>query len=140
MESQANELERSLRRAKDFGCFPEDVSVEKVIQDLETKRDLHQLEKTKNKFRDFSNFFKAMSNSKRLEIIALLADRERCVCELQPVLGISTPSISQHLKILQNIGIVSTEKKGQFSFARLNQDKIMEINMDLKEQLLGMTS
>lgn len=138
MESQTSEIKSSLKRAKDSGCFPEDLPIEKIIQDLETKRNLHQLDETKNKFRAFSNFFKAMSSSKRLEIIALLADRERCVCELQPVLGISTPSISQHLKILQNIGIISTEKKGQFSFARLNIEKIISINLDLKEQLLGM--
>jgi ArsR family transcriptional regulator len=57
---------------------------------------------------------KALADGNRLRIIRLLMDRPRCVCELQSVLGITQPSVSKHLRILEEAGLVDKKRSGQF--------------------------
>ena len=57
---------------------------------------------------------KALADGNRLRIIRLLMDRPRCVCELQAVLGITQPSVSKHLRILEEAGLVDKKRSGQF--------------------------
>jgi ArsR family transcriptional regulator len=57
---------------------------------------------------------KALADGNRLRIIRLLMDRPRCVCELQVVLGITQPSVSKHLRILEEAGLVDKKRSGQF--------------------------
>lgn len=56
--------------------------------------------------------FKALSNNARLEIVSLLAERPYCVNALVARLNLSQPAISQHLKILENAGLVKGNKIG----------------------------
>jgi len=56
--------------------------------------------------------FKALSNNVRLEIINLLAERPYCVNALVNRLNISQPAVSQHLRVLENAGLVKKEKMG----------------------------
>ncbi|MGH2932665.1 MAG: ArsR/SmtB family transcription factor [Gaiellaceae bacterium] len=64
--------------------------------------------------------FKALSDSTRLSIVNSLANREECcVCEFQH-LGLSQPTISHHLKILREAGLVEVaRKRGTWTFYRL---------------------
>ncbi len=62
---------------------------------------------------------KALADGNRLRILRLLLDRPRCVCELQQALGISQPSVSKHLRILEEAGLVDKERSGQFIDYRL---------------------
>ena len=55
---------------------------------------------------------KALSDTNRVKIIKLLNQKEMCVCELQFALHISQPSVSKHLKILENAGLVDYRKDG----------------------------
>ncbi len=57
---------------------------------------------------------KALADGNRLRILRLLLDRPRCVCELQRALGITQPSVSKHLRILEEAGLVEKERSGQF--------------------------
>lgn len=50
--------------------------------------------------------FKALGEPTRLKIVKLLSVQELCVCELEAVLNISQPRVSQHLKVLRVAGIV----------------------------------
>ena len=56
--------------------------------------------------------FKALSNDVRLEILSLLADGPLCVNVLVNRLDVSQPAVSQHLKILENAGLVKGSKMG----------------------------
>jgi ArsR family transcriptional regulator len=56
--------------------------------------------------------FKALSNDIRLEILSLLAARPFCVNALVSRLNVSQPAVSQHLKILENAGLVKGDKMG----------------------------
>jgi ArsR family transcriptional regulator, arsenate/arsenite/antimonite-responsive transcriptional repressor len=63
--------------------------------------------------------FKALSDPTRLAIINQLAGSgERCVCNLEP-LGLSQPTISHHLKILRDAGLVESTRRGTWAFYRL---------------------
>jgi ArsR family transcriptional regulator, arsenate/arsenite/antimonite-responsive transcriptional repressor len=57
---------------------------------------------------------KALADGNRLRILRLLMDRPRCVCELQKALGITQPSVSKHLRILEEAGLVDRNRSGQF--------------------------
>ncbi|MCM8769869.1 MAG: metalloregulator ArsR/SmtB family transcription factor [Candidatus Omnitrophica bacterium] len=56
--------------------------------------------------------FKALANSVRLEIIQLLSRRQFCVKALVSMMNISQAAVSQHLKILENAGLVKKKKEG----------------------------
>lgn len=55
---------------------------------------------------------KAMAHPSRLLIIDELSRGERCVCELTQRVGADTSTVSKHLSVLRNAGIVSDEKRG----------------------------
>lgn len=56
--------------------------------------------------------FKALSNDVRLEILSMLARRSLCVNALVNRLNVSQPAVSQHLKVLENAGLVKGSKMG----------------------------
>ena len=62
--------------------------------------------------KSFIKVMKALSDTNRVKIIKLLNQKEMCVCELQFALHISQPSVSKHLKILENAGLVDYRKDG----------------------------
>jgi ArsR family transcriptional regulator len=55
---------------------------------------------------------KALSDSNRVKIIKILQYKTMCVCELQAALGIAQPTVSKHLKILEEAGLVDFSKDG----------------------------
>lgn len=72
----------------------------------------------------FEGVFKSLGEATRIRIIKLLAERDMYVCELECVLNISQPRISQHLKILKHEGVVSDNRDGQKILYSLNKDYI----------------
>ncbi len=75
-------------------------------------------------FEDLITFLNALSNIKRLMIINILREKDRCVCELEAVLDESQPSISHHLKILENAGLIRGWKKGKFTHYDIVKEQI----------------
>ncbi len=57
---------------------------------------------------------KALADRNRLRIIKLLQHKALCVCELTAVLGITQPSVSRHLRILRDAGLVGDERDGMW--------------------------
>jgi ArsR family transcriptional regulator len=62
--------------------------------------------------KSFTKVMKALSDPNRVKIIKLLQQKVMCVCELQAALEISQPSVSKHLKILEEAGLVDYQKDG----------------------------
>jgi len=60
----------------------------------------------------FVKVMKALSDPNRVKIVKLLQQKVMCVCELQGALEISQPSVSKHLKILEEAGLVEYQKDG----------------------------
>lgn len=71
----------------------------------------------------FAEYFKALGEPTRLRIIKLLSEKELCVCELEQIMCISQPRISQHLKILKQTGLVCERREGQRRICRVDYDK-----------------
>jgi ArsR family transcriptional regulator len=62
--------------------------------------------------KNFIKVMKALSDPNRVKILKLLQQKTMCVCELQGALQISQPSVSKHLKILEEAGLVNNKKEG----------------------------
>ncbi|WP_294947486.1 helix-turn-helix transcriptional regulator [Sulfurivirga sp.] len=70
-----------------------------------------------------SGFFKLLSEPVRLRLVALLMDGEsHCVCDLVSVLGLPQSTVSRHLSLLRNGGLVLAERQGTWMHYRLNPD------------------
>lgn len=62
---------------------------------------------------------KALAHPTRLFIIDEVSKGERCVCELTALIGADTSTVSKHLTVLKNAGVVTDEKRGLMVFYRL---------------------
>lgn len=60
----------------------------------------------------FVKVMKALSDPARVKIIKMLQRRTMCVCEIKEALDISQPSVSKHLKLLEDAGLVEHRKNG----------------------------
>jgi ArsR family transcriptional regulator len=70
---------------------------------------------------ELEQLFKALADRHRVQILNLLAgvDGAVCVCKLMPALGLAQPTVSYHLKLLVDAGLLERERRGRFSFYRL---------------------
>jgi len=62
--------------------------------------------------RDFIKVMKALSDPNRVKIIKMLQHKTMCVCEMREALQIAQPSVSKHLKILEDANLVANRKDG----------------------------
>lgn len=69
-------------------------------------------QKTKAKYEARAKIIKAMGHPTRLFIVDELSRGERCVCELRDMIGADISTVSKHLSVLKQAGIVSDEKRG----------------------------
>ena len=67
------------------------------------------------------DIFKALSEESRLRIIALLIDREMCVCEIELCLGLTQSNASRHLTLLKKCGILESYKNAQWSYYSISK-------------------
>lgn len=74
-----------------------------------------------------SKAFKALSDETRREILKLLNKQDMNAGEISNHFNMSKPSISKHLDILRETGLISSEKKGQFVIYSINTSIIQEI-------------
>jgi ArsR family transcriptional regulator len=66
-----------------------------------------------------ARIIKALAHPTRLFIVDKLSRGERCVCELTDLIGVEMPTVSRHLGVLKNAGILEDEKRGAQVFYRL---------------------
>lgn len=83
-----------------------------------------------NQYASDARVYKALGDENRLRILELLKAGEKCGCVLLSELNISQPTLSHHMKILCDAGIVDALKKGKlicYSIAPEGQEKIKKI-------------
>lgn len=69
--------------------------------------------------------FKALGDPVRLRLAALIAsDSEVCVCDLTPQFSLSGPTISHHLKVLREAGLVVGERRGTWVYYRIRPEAL----------------
>ncbi len=67
-----------------------------------------------------ADVMKLLGDKTRLTIIAILKQRECCVCELLEVFDTSQPSISQHLRKLKDARLIKEDRRGQWVYYSIN--------------------
>ena len=66
-----------------------------------------------------ASWFKVLGDPARLRLLSMLAARdETCACDLVEPMGISQPTVSHHLKVLHQAGLVEREKRGKWVYYR----------------------
>jgi ArsR family transcriptional regulator len=73
---------------------------------------------------DSVTFAKAMADQTRQEIMRLLCCQWYCVGDVVERMGVSQPTVSHHLAILREAGLVNTRREGKQVFYTLNQDAV----------------
>ncbi|MFE8978036.1 ArsR/SmtB family transcription factor [Streptomyces cyaneofuscatus] len=71
---------------------------------------------------DLAKVFKALGDPVRLRLLSMIASRaggEICVCDLTPAFDLSQPTISHHLKLLKQAGLIDSERRGTWVYYRL---------------------
>jgi DNA-binding transcriptional ArsR family regulator len=71
------------------------------------------------KYKNQARIIKALAHPTRLFIVDELSRGKRCVCELKDMIGVEMPTVSRHLAMLKNAGILADDKRGLQVFYRL---------------------
>ena len=73
-----------------------------------------------------ANIIKAMAHPTRLLVIDALSRQEHCVCELTAMIGADTSTVSKHLSVLKNAGIITDERRNQMVFYHLSMPCVLQ--------------
>ena len=80
----------------------------------------------KLRFQARAAILKALAHPTRLFIVDELSRGERCVCELTEMVGADVSTVSKHLTILKNVGVVDDEKRGSKVFYTLRVPCVLD--------------
>ena len=74
-----------------------------------------------------SALFKALADPHRLEVALALAGGERCVCELTEQMGLAQSTLSFHLKVMREAGLLDSRVQGRWVYYRLRPEAIAQL-------------
>lgn len=77
------------------------------------------------KYLSQASILKAIAHPSRLAIIDAIKDKELCVCELQEIVGSDISTVSKHLSVLKNAGLVAQRKENNRVFYKLRYKCIL---------------
>jgi ArsR family transcriptional regulator len=72
--------------------------------------------------RDFLKITKALSDKTRVRIFKMLQYKAMCVCEVQTILGMAQSTVSKHLQLLEDAGLITSTKEGLWVNYKLAKD------------------
>ena len=76
--------------------------------------------------KDVALICKALGDSNRLQIVQMLSEGEKCGCKLLEAFEITQPTLSHHMRILTECGLVNARKEGKWSHYSLNCETLKE--------------
>ena len=79
-----------------------------------------------------ARLLKAVADPARLQLLALLKSSpggSACVCDLTGPLGLSQPTVSHHLKVLRDAGIVTREQRGTWAWFTVDSGRLAELSV-----------
>jgi DNA-binding transcriptional ArsR family regulator len=75
-----------------------------------------------------ADVFNAIAEARRRDILVFLADGERAVGDIVDRFALSQPSVSKHLRVLSDVGLVEARREGQRIFYRTNADGLRPVH------------
>lgn len=77
----------------------------------------------------FASIFKAMSHPVRVKMLDIIqcAQGEICVCDVESCFDLTQPTISHHLKILRDAGLIESEQRGLWVYHRIRPDTVAAV-------------
>ncbi len=107
----------------------------------------------RKKMKHFIRVMKSLSDPNRVRILKLLGRKELCVCELQDLVGLAQSTVSKHMKLLEEAGLVDFRKDGSWIIYQLSNGeesayaRVMQTNLSgwldddpqLQEMMLKMS-
>lgn len=78
---------------------------------------------------DFSLICKSLGDTNRLQIVQLLTKGELCACKLLENFNITQPTLSHHMKILCDCGLVKSRKEGKWSYYSLDCETLKKFKL-----------
>lgn len=81
--------------------------------------------------------FKAFADENRIQILELLRDGERCACMLLEEMKITQPTLSHHMKILCDSGIVVGRKEGKWMHYSISEDGLENVRNYVDELIVN---
>ena len=86
-----------------------------------------------NKYVEAANLFKLFSDSNRLIILSMLSLGELCACKILEELNITQPTLSHHMKVLCDCGLVNARRDGKWMHYSLSSGNINKVKNQLNE-------
>lgn len=74
--------------------------------------------------------FKALADPTRVKLVSLIAAttaREACICDLTEPVGLTQPTVSHHMKVLADAGLVTREQRGKWAYYRVDDDALRAV-------------
>jgi ArsR family transcriptional regulator len=79
---------------------------------------------------DLAQLLKAVADPSRLQLLSLIRSSEQgeiCVCDLTGPLGLSQPTVSHHLRVLTEAGLINREQRGTWAWYSIASDRLEEL-------------
>ncbi|MEZ5211639.1 metalloregulator ArsR/SmtB family transcription factor [Gordonia sp. PP30] len=92
---------------------------------------------TPEEARDLAAVFKALADPVRLQLLSLIAGHdggEACVCDIAPAVDVSQPTISHHLKVLRDAGLLVSQRRASWVYYRVVPDALHTVAASLLPQ------
>jgi ArsR family transcriptional regulator len=83
---------------------------------------------------DLAGIFKVLADPARLRLLSMVASAETgevCACDLVEPLGRSQPTVSHHMSVLVDAGLVTREKRGKWAWYRLDVERLEQVKSAL---------
>src|SRR5437762_8118578 len=93
------------------------------LHHLEGRTRSHELDRMVDNARQASDFLKALAHESRLMILCILAEGEKSVSELEDILALRQPTVSQQLGRLRTDGLVTTRRDGKTVYYALASEE-----------------
>ena len=93
----------------------------------------------KTKYTETAEIFKSFCDENRIRILEMLKSGEKCACNLLDELNVTQPTLSHHMKILCDAGIVDSRKDGKWTYYKISSDGKSNATL-LLDELLTPTS
>jgi len=83
----------------------------------------------KYSYDEYALIFKTLGDRTRLEIVSMLSDKELCACKILEVFNITQPTLSYHMKMLVDTGLVRASKDGPWVKYSLDEKRKAELTL-----------